>query len=79
MSDGELGNPERIAKRLQTVGKEPLGNFRVCQGPSNRSAAMMTYFYDRKAGIAYHNRVLKLLRGRQDVDRQKDATSVTPG
>ena len=54
--EGEPGNPESIAKRLKTVGQEPLGNFRVYYSPSKGSAAMTTYFYDREAGIAYHDR-----------------------
>ena len=56
MVEGELGSPEHIAKRFKTVGKEPLGNFRVYHSPSKRSAAMTTYFYDRETGIAYHDR-----------------------
>ncbi len=54
--EGEPGNPESIAKRLKTVGQEPLGNFRVYYSPSKRSSAKTTYFYDREAGIAYHDR-----------------------
>jgi len=56
MGEGEPGNPKSIAKRLKTVGQEPLGNFRVYHCPSKRSAAMTTYYYDREAGIAYHDR-----------------------
>ena len=56
MGEGGPGSPERIAERLKTVGKEPLGNFRVYYSPSKQSAAMTTYFYDREAGIAYHDR-----------------------
>ena len=56
MGEGKPGNPESIAKRLKTVGQEPLGNFRVYFSPSKRSAAMTTYYYDREAGIAYHDR-----------------------
>jgi hypothetical protein len=54
--EGEPGNPKGIAKRLKTVGQEPLGNFRVYFSPSKRSAAMTTYYYDRETGIAYHDR-----------------------
>jgi hypothetical protein len=56
MSEGETGNPESIAKRLKTVGQEPLGNFRVYFSPSKGSSAMTTYYYDRESGIAYHDR-----------------------
>ena len=55
-AEGKPGSPESIAKRLKTVGQEPLGNFRVYYSPSKRSAAMTTYYYDREAGIAYHDR-----------------------
>ncbi len=56
MSEGGPGNPEGIAKRLETAGQKPLGNFRVYYSPSKPSAAMTTYYYDRETGIAYHDR-----------------------
>lgn len=56
MKEGSPGNPESIAKRLKTVGKEPLGNFKVYYSPSKQSSAMTTYFYDRETGIVYHDR-----------------------
>jgi hypothetical protein len=54
--EGELGNPESIAKRLKTAGQEPLDNFRVYYSPSKQSSAMTTYFYDRRTGVAYQAR-----------------------
>ena len=56
MGEGEPGNPERIAKRLDPAGQEAPGNFTVYYSPSKRSAAMTTYYYDRESGIAYHDR-----------------------
>ena len=56
MGEGEPGSPERIAKRLHTVGKETLGNFITYHSPSKPSAAMTTYYYNREAGIVYHDR-----------------------
>ena len=55
-SEGEISSPESTAKRLKTLGQEPLGNFRTYYSPSKGSSAMTTYCYDRESGIVYHNR-----------------------
>ena len=56
MGEGEAGNPERVAKRFKTAEQEAQGDFTVYYSPSKRSAAMTTYYFDRKSGIVYHDR-----------------------
>jgi len=56
MEEGGPGNPESLAKRFDPAAQKPAGNFKVYYGPSKRSAAMTTYYYDRETGIAYHDR-----------------------
>lgn len=56
MDEGELSSPERIMRRMKVAGNEALGNFRIYHSPSKASAAMTIYYYDRKTGIAYHDR-----------------------
>ena len=40
---------------FQMVGWEPLENATTYYSPSKGSGAMTTYYYDKKAGIAYHD------------------------
>ena len=54
--EGEPTDPERMARRFQAAGWEPLEKAVVYHSPSKGSGAMTTYYYDREAGIAYHDR-----------------------
>ncbi|MFM8931550.1 MAG: hypothetical protein ACKOS8_06705 [Gemmataceae bacterium] len=40
---------------LQANGWEPLENAILYYGPSKKNGAITAYFYDRKAGVAYHS------------------------
>ena len=53
--EGEPVNRERMAKRFKVAGWEPLENSVSYFSPSKPSGAMTTYYYDREAGIAYHD------------------------
>ena len=54
--EGETANRERMARRFKAAGWEPLDKAVVYYSPSKGSGAMTTYYYDREAGIAYHDR-----------------------
>ncbi len=54
--EGEPADPKRMARRFKAAGWEPLDNAITYYSPSKPSGAMTTYYYDRKAGIAYHDR-----------------------
>lgn len=53
--EGEPAKPEAMTKRFKAAGWEPLDNATIYYSPSKGSGAMTTYYYDRKAGIAYHD------------------------
>ncbi len=53
--EGEPANRERMARRFKAAGWEPLDNAITYYSPSKPSGAMTTYYYDREAGIAYHD------------------------
>ncbi len=60
-SDGEPVTWKYISQRfkasgldLRANGWEPLENATLYYGPSKKNGAITVYFYDRKAGIAYH-------------------------
>jgi hypothetical protein len=53
--EGEPANRERMARRFKAAGWEPLDKAVVYYSPSKGSGAMTTYYYDREAGIAYHD------------------------
>ena len=53
--EGEPANRERMARRFKAAGWEPLDKAAVYYSPSKGSGAMTTYYYDREAGIAYHD------------------------
>jgi hypothetical protein len=53
--EGEPANRERMARRFKAAGWEPLDNAVTYYSPSQPSGAMTTYYYDREAGIAYHD------------------------
>lgn len=54
--EGEPANRELMAKHFKAAGWEPLDNAITYYSPSKPSGAMTTYYYDREAGIAYHDR-----------------------
>ncbi|MDG2124494.1 MAG: hypothetical protein P8J87_12385 [Verrucomicrobiales bacterium] len=53
---GTVAKPERIENRFKRAGWENQGKFTIHHGPSKRSSAVTTYYYDREAGIAYQDR-----------------------
>ncbi len=54
--EGEPANRERMATIFKAAGWEPLDNAITYYSPSKPSGAMTTYYCDREAGIAYHDR-----------------------
>jgi hypothetical protein len=54
--EGEPANRESMVRRFKAAGWEPLDNATTYYSPSKPSGAMTTYYYDREAGIAYHDR-----------------------
>ena len=54
--EGEPAKPEAMSMRFKAAGWEPLDNATIYYSPSKGSGAMTTYYYDRAAGIAYHDR-----------------------
>lgn len=54
--EGEPANRERMATRFKAAGWEPLDKALVYYSPSKGSGAITTYYYDREAGVAYHDR-----------------------
>ena len=53
--EGEPANREGMARRFKAAGWEPLDNAITYYSPSRPNGAMTTYYYDRNAGIAYHD------------------------
>jgi hypothetical protein len=53
--EGKPANREDMAKRFEPLGWEPLKNVVIHYSPSKANGAMTTYYYDREAGIAYHD------------------------
>ena len=53
--EGEPADRERMVTRFKAAGWEPLDKAVVYYSPSKGSGAMTTYYYDREAGIAYHD------------------------
>ena len=53
--EGEPPKQERFAKRFEPFGWEPLKNAIKYHSPSKSSGAITEYYYDRDAGIAYHD------------------------
>jgi hypothetical protein len=53
--EGEQANRDRMARVFKAAGWEPLDNAVTYFSPSKPSGAMTTYYYDREAGIAYHD------------------------
>lgn len=54
--EGEPAKLERMASRFKVAGWKPLNNAITYYSPSKRNGAMTTYYFDREAGIAYHDR-----------------------
>lgn len=54
--EGKPAKQERMVRRFQTLGWDPLANAIIYYSPSKSNGAMTTYYYDREAGIAYHDR-----------------------
>ena len=53
--EAEPANQERMARRFQAIGWEPLDNAITYYSPSKPNGAITTYYYDREAGVAYHD------------------------
>lgn len=54
--EGEPAKADQMARRFGQLQWEPLENAVIYYSPSKSNGAMTTYYYDRKAGIAYHDR-----------------------
>ncbi len=54
--EGEPAKQEGMAQRFGPLGWKPLGNAVRYYSPSKASGAMTTYYFDREAGVAYHDR-----------------------
>lgn len=54
--EGEPAQQERMVRRFKTLGWDPLENAVMYYSPSKSNGAMTTYYYDRAAEIAYHDR-----------------------
>ncbi len=54
--EGEPVSSEEVAKRFMRAGWEPLDNATAYYGPSESNGAITTYYFDREAGVAYHDR-----------------------
>lgn len=53
--EGEPASRAGMARRFKAAGWEPLDKAVVYYSPSKGNGAMTTYYYDREAGIAYHD------------------------
>lgn len=54
--EGEPVSSEEVAKRFKRASWEPLENATRYYGPSQSNGAITTYYFDREAGVAYHDR-----------------------
>ena len=54
--EGESASEETMVRRFEPLGWQPLRNAIIYYSPSKSSGAMTTYYYDRDAGVAYHDR-----------------------
>jgi hypothetical protein len=54
--EGEQADREGMARRFKAAGWEPLNKAVVYHSPSKGSGAMTTYYFDRQAGVVYHDR-----------------------
>ena len=53
--EGEPVKREKMVRRFESLGWEPLENAIIFYSPSKPNGAMTTYYFDREAGIAYHD------------------------
>lgn len=53
--EGEAVARKEIEQRFAAFGWKPLGDAVRYYSPSKSSGAMTTYYFDRKAGVAYHD------------------------
>lgn len=53
--EGEPASRDGMARRFQTAGWPPLDKAITYYSPSKPSGAITTYYYDREAGIVYHD------------------------
>jgi hypothetical protein len=53
--EGEAANQERLAQRFKPLGWKPLKGAVIYFSPSKPSGAMTTYYFEREAGIVYHD------------------------
>jgi hypothetical protein len=54
-SEGKPVTREQMIRRFKAAGWQPLENAILYYGPSKQNGAITAYFYDRKAGIVYHD------------------------
>ena len=52
--EGEAADPKAMAVRYERLGWKPLKQAIQYYSPSKRNGAITKYFYDREAGVAYH-------------------------
>lgn len=53
--EGEPANREQLAKRFEPLGWKRPSNAIRYYGPSKGSGAMTTCYFDKEAGVAYHD------------------------
>ena len=53
--EGQPATKERMVSRFDSLGWGPIENAVIFYSPSKRNGAMTTYYFDRQAGIAYHD------------------------
>lgn len=53
--EGEAVKKETLATRFGPLGWKPLKKAVIYYGPSKASGAMTTYYFDKEAGVAYHD------------------------
>lgn len=54
--EGKAADPKQLADRFERLGWTPFKKAIRYDSPSERNGAMTTYFYNREAGVAYHER-----------------------
>ena len=53
--EGEAADPKAMAAQCERLGWKPLKQAIQYYSPSRPNGAITKYFYDREAGVAYHN------------------------
>ena len=54
--EGEPVSSDEVARRFKRAGWAPLENATTYYGPSQSNGAITTYYFDREAGVVYHDR-----------------------